>query len=411
VPELIPPPDKSISHRALFLSALASGDCTIYNLNQGFDVAATLACLTELGLSASWDERGLKLRPGPLSSPNKTLNCANSGTTIRLLLGLLAGADIKGFLDGDDSLRARPMGGISEPLCSAGASLRLTRGAYPPIEVVSGIKRDIAWTAKIPSAQVKSGLLLAGLVAGRSVRFSEPLRTRDHTERLLAWLGQRISVGKDTVFHPGNPLPGFRIAIPGDPSSGAFLVAFRLIRPGPPLVLKGICLNPTRMGFYNILLRMGARIAWDITEEDPEPVGNLFVEHSGRLSGVEVGPEEIPSAIDELPLLGIIASVVEGEVLVRGAGSLRTKESDRIRLLVKNLLRQGAEAEEFPDGFRVKGPFIFKGGAYETAGDHRLAMGFAVASAAFGVDSRLDYPLATSVSYPGFWEDLRRLSS
>ena len=406
----VPPPDKSISHRALFLSAIATGDSVIRNLNQGLDVAATLSCLRQLGIEATGDLRRLTLRPGALRSPGKALNCANSGTTMRLLLGLLSGAGIRAFLDGDGSLRARPMDGIAEPLCSAGAVLRLTRGRYPPVELVSGITRDIVWTTKSPSAQVKSGLLLAGLTSGRSVRFVEPVKTRDHTERLLAWLCQGISAGEEIVFHPGNPVPGFELAIPGDPSSAAFLVAFRLMRPGPPLVFENLCLNPTRMGFYNMLLRMGARIGWEVLYDGPEPVGRLVAEHSGRLSGVEVGPEEVPSAIDELTLLGILACVVDGEIVVRGAAGLRSKESDRIRLLLKNLAREGAETDEFPDGFRVKGPFRFKGGPYETAGDHRLVMGFAVASVAFGADFQLDHPLAPDVSYPGFWDDLRRLT-
>ncbi|MGB9590369.1 MAG: 3-phosphoshikimate 1-carboxyvinyltransferase, partial [Candidatus Hydrothermia bacterium] len=346
-----------------------------------------------------------------LRSPPCALNCANSGTTMRLLLGLLAGAGIKAVLDGDESLRARPMDGIARPLLSAGALMNLRDERYPPVELVSGIARSVSHHAESPSAQVKSGLLLAGLSGGKGVVFSEPIRTRDHTERLLAWLGQDIRLSNEIVFKPGPPLPGFDLSIPGDPSSAAFLVAFRLMRPGPPIVLRGICLNPTRMGFYNILLRMGARIAWNVADDGPEPVGSLIVEYSGLLSGVDLGPDETPSAIDELTLLGIIASVSEGEITVRGAAALRSKESDRIAMLIRNLKQQGVEADEFPDGFRVKGPFSFRGGPYDTAGDHRLAMGFAVACAAQGLDFKIDHPSAPDVSYPGFWDDLRDLSS
>lgn len=409
VPELTPPPDKSISHRALLLAALAKEKCIIRNLNQGLDVAATLSCLREIGLYALGNARELELRPGTLLPPDKTLNCANSGTTMRLLIGLLSGAGIRAILDGDDSLRERPMDGITSPLSDTGAVINLRKMRYPPVEILSGVTGNISHSAKTPSAQVKSGLLLAGLAGNRAVVFSEPAKTRDHTERLLAWLGQDITTGDEIVFHPGNPLPRFELSIPGDPSSAAFLVAFRLMKPGPPLVLEGLCLNPTRMGFYNILLRMGARITWEVLDDGPEPVGRLVAEHSGVLSGVEVGPDEVPSTIDELTLLGIMASVVDGEITVRGAAGLRSKESDRIATLLENLERDGAETHEFPDGFSIKGPFSFKGGFYETAGDHRLAMGFAVASLAFGADFQLDYPSAPEISYPGFWDDMRRL--
>lgn len=363
-----------------------------------------------VGLEARGDGRKLELRPVPLCSPGRILNCANSGTTMRLLVGLLAGPGTRAVLDGDKSLRARPMDGIVQPLSEAGAVIKLRGERYPPLELLSGITRDISWDAKSPSAQVKSGLLLAGLAGARSVRFSEPLKTRDHTERLLLWLGQDISAGNEMLFRPGNPLPGFDLRVPGDPSSAAFLVAFRLMKPGPPLIIEGLCLNPTRMGFYNILFRMGARIIWEVENENPEPVGTLTVEHSGKLSGVSVEPQEVPSGIDELTLLGIVASVAEGEVVVRGADSLRSKESDRISLLLRNLARQGAKTEEFPDGFRVAGPFSFRGGFYETGGDHRLAMGFATACAASGVDFQLDCSSAPGVSWPGFHEEIRRLS-
>lgn len=405
------PPDKSVSHRALLLAALASGPSDIRNLNQGLDVGATLSCLRSLGLSASRDGEALRVSPYPLRSPKAVLNCANSGTTMRLFIGLLSGAGVKAVLDGDGSLRARPMDGIARPLSSAGALIRLRNDKYPPAEILSVITGDIFHRAGSPSAQVKSGLLLAGLAGGKSVVFSEPTRTRDHTERLLVWLGQDIRIGDEIVFHPGPPVPGFSISIPGDPSSAAFLAAFRLMKPGPPIVLKDLCLNPTRMGFYNILLRMGARISWEVTDDGPEPAGRLIAEYSGALSGVEVRPDEVPSAVDELTLLGIISSVADGDVVVRGAEGLRSKETDRIALLIRNLRRQGAEAEEFPDGFRVKGPFSFRGGSYETAGDHRLAMGFAVACAAHGLDFKLDSPSAPEVSYPSFWDDLRRLAA
>ena len=393
------------------MAALASGPSAIRNLNQGSDVKATLSCLGSLGISAYCDGDELRVFPSTLHSPDAVLNCANSGTSMRLLVGLLSGAGVRAVLDGDDSLRARPVDGIARPLSSAGALVRLRNGRYPPAEVLSGITGDIFHRAGSPSAQVKSGLLLAGLAGGRSVVFSEPTRTRDHTERLLAWLGQDIRIGDEIVFHPGPPVPGFSISVPGDPSSAAFLVAFRLMKPGPPIVLRDLCLNPTRMGFYNMLIRMGARISWEVTDNEPEPAGTLAAEYSGMLSGVEVGPDEVPSAVDELTLLGILASVADGEVVVRGAAGLRSKESDRIALLIRNLRRQGAEAEEFPDGFRVKGPFVFRGGFHETAGDHRLAMGFAVACAAHGLDFQLDCPSAHEVSYPGFWDDLRRLAA
>ncbi len=412
VPErvFIPPPDKSVSHRALFLASLASEPCLIRNLNQGLDVRATLSCLSALGLNLSGNGHELRIAPSSLRSPTGVLNCANSGTTMRLLSGLLSGLGISAVLDGDDSLRARPMDGITRPLSDAGAVMKLGEGKYPPVEVITGITGDISHRAKSPSAQVKSGLLFAGLAGGKAVVFSEPLRTRDHTERLFSWVGQNIRIGNEIVFSPGPPVPGFEITVPGDPSAAAFLTAFRLMRPGPPIVMENLCLNPTRMGFYNILLRMGARVSWEILDEKPEPAGRLVVEHSGYLSGADVMPDEVPSVLDELTLLGIMASVADGEITVRGAEGLRSKESDRIALLVRNLERDGAITREFPDGFTVKGPFRFRGGIYETAGDHRLAMGFAVACAAFGVEFEIDCPAAPDVSYPGFWDDLRRLT-
>ncbi|MEO0192600.1 MAG: 3-phosphoshikimate 1-carboxyvinyltransferase [candidate division WOR-3 bacterium] len=406
---LTPPPDKSISHRALILSAIASEPCCIRNPNKGLDVMATIDCLRAMGSEISSEDQQLRVEPKSFIPPSRPLNCANSGTTMRLLLGLLSGTGIRAVLDGDESLRKRPMDGISEALCSAGAVILLSRGKYPPVEVVSGITKDITWAAKSPSAQVKSGLLLAGLAGGRNLIFTEPVRTRDHTERLLRWLGEDITIGEQIRLRPTRPIPGFDLTVPGDPSSAAFLVAFRLMRKGPPLIIKGLCLNPTRMGLYEALVKMGARLSWEVHSEGPEPVGDLLVEHSETLSGAEIGPDEAASAIDELTLLGVLASITDGIITVRGAEGLRSKESDRIALLVKNLRAQGAEAEEFPDGFRVKGPFRFRGGRFETQGDHRLAMGFAVACSAFGVDFQLDHPSAPEISYPGFYEDIRRL--
>ncbi len=425
-PSLRVPGDKSISHRALLLGGIAEGESFLEGLLPGADCQSTAQALRAMGvevpgLSARGDEiriRGRGLRG--LQSPERVLDCGNSGTTARLLLGLLSGLSIEAVLDGDPSLRSRPMRRVTGPLQSLGARFQEEGEADRlPIRTAGGSVHAGTIRLAIASAQVKSALLLAGLAAGVGITVVEPIRSRDHTERMLRRMGVQVSEGNDpeggwrvTLEAPVvAALDPLRLRIPGDFSSAAFLLALGLLREAGagPLRIADVGLNPTRTGLLGVLGRMGARIEVESPKgvDDPagEPVGTV-VAYPSPLRGVEVEGEEIPALIDEIPLIAAIAARAEGTTIIRDAGELRVKESDRISAMVGNLRSVGVDAEELPDGLVVRGSPAPLSGEVSCHHDHRIAMAFGVLGALPGNDIRVDDPEVVSVSFPGFWEVL-----
>lgn len=400
------PGDKSISHRALILGALAPDPLVIENLAPGQDVEATARCLEALGATIERDEGRLRIRgPGRLGPPAGALDCGNSGTTMRLLAGVIAGAGIEAVLDGDESLRRRPMGRMLGPLRALGARCEGRRSAagsdeeFAPLVFRGGKLAGGAIRIPVASAQVKSALLLAGLVAGVEVEVEEPLPSRDHTERMLA------------AFAAGGRLrlPS-RLPIPGDPSSAAFLAAAAAALPGSVLLLRGMNANPTRIGWVHAFRRMGVPI--DLREEAEvagEPVATLELRGGGELRGIRIGAEEVPALIDELPILAALATRAEGETSIRGAAELRVKESDRIAAMAEGLSRLGARIEALDDGLRILGPTPLRGAPVEAESDHRVAMSLAVAGLWAEGTTTIAGGQWADVSFPGFYDLLDAL--
>ncbi len=406
------PGDKSLSHRALMLAGLARGRSVLRGLLPSADVQSTAACLRAMGVSIPTltdeivvDGRG---RRG-LHAPTEALDCGNSGTSARLLTGIVAGAGLPARLIGDASLSKRPMRRVTTPLSAMGAEFAFEAGDGLPLRIVRGVSSPVAWPSPTASAQVKSAILLAGLVSGLPVSVTEPERSRDHSERMLAALGVPLTVDGTTVSVEAyaDELPAFALTVPGDPSSAAFFAAYAVLT-GRPVRTSAISVNPTRTGFFEVLVRMGAVITTtDAGLECGEPVACLEVQ--GQLGAPAViAPGEVPSLIDELPLLACLAAYAPGETRVTGASELRVKESDRISAVVAALRAVGAEADELPDGFVVRGrPGARYHGSIVTHGDHRLAMAFGVLGAVPGNDIVVDDPDCVVVSFPGFWDLLQ----
>lgn len=417
--EIRVPGDKSISHRALLFAALARGTSILSGVLPAEDAQRTAAALRALGvqvpvLPADGETiaiagHGLK----GLQSPTEVIDCGNSGTTARLLLGLLAGSGVTATLTGDESLRARPMRRVTEPLAAAGARFEeLDESDRLPIRITGGELSPIDYESPHASAQVKSALILAGLTAGVPVRVTEPILSRDHTERMLRAMGANIRTrhqpGERPVieFEPPEFLEPLRLEVPGDFSSAAFFLAFGLLAPRGGIRIPRVGVNPTRSGLLAVLRRMGA-----LPEEYgpcnvcDEPVADLVVTPS-RLRGTEVGADEIPALIDEIPVLAILAARAEGETVITGAAELRVKESDRIAALAGNLAAIGVDVEELEDGLVIRGSDAPLAGKIRCFDDHRIAMAFGVLAALPGNEIEIDDPACANVSYPGFWDQL-----
>ncbi|MDX2182783.1 MAG: 3-phosphoshikimate 1-carboxyvinyltransferase [Gemmatimonadaceae bacterium] len=409
------PGDKSISHRALLLSALATGESRVTGLLTGADVRSTAGVLRAYGVDlpsvgTEMLVRGVGRRG--FVPPSDPLECGNSGTTTRLVAGLAAAYPFESTFVGDASLSRRPMKRVAKPLEAMGAVVSFGggKGEGLPMTVRGGDLRSIEWRSETASAQVKSAVLLAGLAAGVSVTVSEPELSRDHTERMLTAMGAALSRRGTTVtLAPVERLRPIDVAVPADPSSAAFFAALAVLATAGSLVLTDVCLNATRTGFFDTLRAMGATLRReDERIAGGEPVGTL-VATPATLRGVEVRGAAIPTMIDELPLLACVAARAQGETRIRDAAELRGKESDRIRAVVANLQRLGVEADEFDDGLRVVGSDRPLVGTVETHGDHRLAMAFGMLGAVSGGGIVIDDRDCVSVSYPGFWDDLARV--
>jgi 3-phosphoshikimate 1-carboxyvinyltransferase len=413
------PGDKSISHRAVLIGALCDDQTSVSGFGRSADTEATIAAVRALGVEVEEQGVGALVVRGRglagLNEPGGPIDCRNAGTLVRLLAGILAGQRGTFTLTGDDSLSRRPMERIAEPLRRLGAGVEAADG-HLPLTVEGRPLHGIDYALPVASAQVKSAVLLAGLQAEGETTVVEPAPTRDHTERMLAAAGAGVTVRPTsvTVRRPARLSLG-RVDVPGDFSSAApFLVAATLV-PGSELHVHGVNLNPRRTGLLAILERMGARITvYNRHEVGGEPAGDLEV-HSAPLVGTTVGPEEVPVAIDELPLFALAAACARGESVLRGAAELRAKESDRIDATVDALRALGVRARATDDGLRVTGvPARLRGGRIASRGDHRLAMLGAVAGLASREGVRLDGADAVTVSFPGFFEmleELRRTSA
>ncbi|MFL5568592.1 MAG: 3-phosphoshikimate 1-carboxyvinyltransferase [Gemmatimonadaceae bacterium] len=408
------PGDKSISHRSLILAALADGDSRVRGILDSDDARSTADVLRGLGVAVPLLAHDITIRGKGLRGlrpSRRPLDCGNSGTTARLLAGVVAAHPFSTSFAGDASLSRRPMKRIAEPLTYMGARFEFARGDGLPMTVFGSDLRGIDWDTGASSAQVKSAILLAGLVSAVEVRVTETSRSRDHTERMLRAMGVDVeSDGNQVCLRPTTRLTPIDIEVPGDPSSAAFFIALATLAAEGELVLTNVCLNPTRSGFFEIMKRMGARVDSRATgHSGGEEVGALRVE-PGALRNARVTAAEVPSLIDELPLLACVAAGAGIEIEIRGASELRVKESDRIKVVVENLRAVGAHAEELPDGLVVHASRRALSGTIDPHGDHRIAMAFGVLSAASANAITIGNPECVAVSYPSFWEDLRRVT-
>ncbi len=457
------PGDKSISHRALLFAALAEGESRIAGLAPGGDVRSTAFCLAQLGvplirgdgtpwhpppqpahLSSQLQPYGETTYVGPtrprgstplpehdpdmdhddaivigqgldgLEEPFSALDCGNSGTTLRLLTGVLAGAGIEATLIGDASLSRRPMERVAAPLRTLGAVIETGPNGRPPVTVRRASKlRAGAIAAEISSAQLKSAVLLAGLFIEGETSFTEPLRSRDHTERLLKQMGAELSVRGTTVSVRGPArLKPFALDVPGDLSSAAFLLALALVAPeGSALELEHVGVNPTRAGFLDALASFGARVTLELEGGAAgEPVAKLKTA-AQRLSGAVLDGDLVLRAIDEVPILAVLGALASGTTTIRGAAELRVKESDRLAQMASGLRAMGATVEEFPDGLSVRGGNLHGGAVIDSAHDHRIALAFSIAALAADGPTEITSAEWADVSFPGFFELLRRLGA
>jgi 3-phosphoshikimate 1-carboxyvinyltransferase len=415
------PSDKSISHRAIILGSLAEGPVRVKNWLRAADTLATLNIYRQLGVEIEEITPTELVVKGTgfegLREPSDILDAQNSGTTTRLTLGVLATQPFFSVITGDNSLRRRPMLRVVKPLRQMGATIDgREEGNLLPLAVRGGQLKGISFFNKKASAQVKSALLLAGLQAEGITEVEEPYLSRDHTERMLQLFEVDLNIiptegGILVKLKGGQTLKGDKdIVVPADPSSAAFFAAAAVLLPGSHLVLKDVLINPTRDGFFRKLKEMGANIEYtNVREISREPIADIEVKYSPELRGVEVHPEEVPAMIDELPLLAVVATQAEGRTLIKGASELRVKESDRIKATVENLRQMGAKIEELPDGMVIEGKTPLKGAKIKTYDDHRIAMAFTIAGLIADGPVELDNPECVKISYPNFFEDLKKV--
>jgi 3-phosphoshikimate 1-carboxyvinyltransferase len=405
------PGDKSISHRYALLAALSEGRSELGNYAPGADCQSTLACLRALGVpiekhgeTVIIEGRGLR----QFRSPGGPLDAGNSGTTMRMMAGILAAQPFTSTLVGDESLSRRPMRRVMEPLGLMGARIDATDG-HAPLTIHGTTLHPIAYAPRVPSAQVKSAVILAGLHTEGTTSVTEPAQTRDHTERALAAFGFDVKVDGLTVSVAGGQRGrGQRLPVPGDFSSAAFWMVAAASLPGSQVTIEQVGLNPSRTALIDVLRRFGARVdVHPLSVAAGEPLGTIVVT-GDRLGSLSITPDEVPGLIDELPAIAALAAH-GGQVTVRGAGELRVKESDRITTLVTGFRHLGIRAEEHEDGYTIRGEGAPTGGVADAGGDHRMAMAFAVAALAAQAPSRIEGSDAVVISYPGFFDTLQRL--
>ncbi len=417
--EITVPGDKSISHRALMLAAIARGESLVRGLAPGADVKSTASCLRALGtqIESRKTSRGTAVIRvqghglGGLQAPKEILNAGNSGTTMRLLTGLLAGQSFHSAITGDESLQKRPMGRIIEPLEQMGAKIKSQNG-YAPLRIEGRKLTGIRYELPVASAQVKSCLLLAGLYAHGTTTVIESQGSRDHTERMLQLMGADFQAnGQALAVRGGRELASCEFFIPGDLSSAAFFIAAATLIPGSELVIRNVGVNPTRAGFLECLQAMGGYVErLHVREESGEPVADLLIRSAPALQAAEIAGRLIPRLIDEIPLLAVLATQAEGTTIIRDAHELRVKETDRLRAVAENLRRMGAQLEEQADGLVIAGPQALTGAQIESYRDHRIAMAFSVAGLIAEGVTTIEGAEWVDISFPGFFELLEGIA-
>jgi 3-phosphoshikimate 1-carboxyvinyltransferase len=408
------PGDKSISHRYAMIASLAEGATRIANYSTGADCHSTLECMRALGVEIEGEGTEVVIHGRGLDSlrlPARELDAGNSGSTIRMLSGILAGQAFASRIVGDESLSRRPMQRIMRPLAEMGARIRAREDKFPPLEIEGSPLHPIEYTLPVASAQVKTCVLFAGLFTDGRTSVIETVRSRDHTEIALREFGANLTIERQKITVHGRPrLTACELAVPSDLSSAAFFLVAALLVPGSRLAIHGVGLNPTRSALLDFLSGMGAKIHIpDLESRNGELVGDLVVEHSAVRGGTIAGALTA-ALIDEIPVLAVLGAASEEGLTVRDAGELRVKETDRIRAIVDNLRRMGVAAEEFSNGFTVPGRQKFRAAQFDSHGDHRIAMAFAVAALAGDGESVIEGAEAASVSFPEFWDTLSACS-
>lgn len=440
--EIIPPPDKSISHRAVMLASIADGKSVVRNFLGAEDPVSTLNAFRIMGI-----EIEDKLPPHPplvkggqrggeliingkglygLREPFDVINCGNSGTTVRLLSGILAGNPFFSVLNGDNSLKQRPMARVINRLKEMGAEISARSGdKYLPMAIKGKRLKAIDYKMPVASAQVKSCLILAGLYADGLTAITEPQRSRDHTERMLKSMGADIEVDGLTIrvrgYPPMSPLTKggiegglnpLDVTVPADFSSAAFFMAAALIVPDSEVLIKNVCINPTRTGMLEVIKDMGGVVRLEnIRDVSGEPVADIHCKSADALKAVKMDKDIMPSLIDEFPILCVLATKADGLTEIRGAEELRVKESDRIKAMATELRKMGVELEEYPDGIAIKGESRLKGTEVESYGDHRIAMALAIAALAAEGKTTINNAECVGISFPGFFEELNRAAA
>jgi 3-phosphoshikimate 1-carboxyvinyltransferase len=407
------PGDKSISHRYALLGAIAEGDSEIHFFSTSADCQSTLSCLKQLGVKIERKNNVVTIHGsglGGLRAAAEPLNAGNSGSTMRMLAGILAGQPFRSVMIGDASLSRRPMKRVADPLSLMGARIKSRDGGLPPLEIEGGALKPIRYEMPVASAQVKSAILLAGLFAEGETEVIEKVRTRDHTEVALEQMGADIGRHQWTIAVRGRArLEGKKLYVPGDFSSAAFFIVAGLITPESNLMLHNVGLNPTRTSLLDVLLPMGGRVrVVNLEMMNGELIGDLHVEGS-QLSGGEIPPSAVAGLIDELPVLAVLGTQTEQGLTFRGAAELRVKESDRLAAVAENLRRMGAEVEEFPDGLRIAGRQTLHGAEVDPHDDHRIAMAFAVAGLVAQGDTLIKNSACVDISFPDFFDTLTRI--
>jgi len=406
--------DKSISHRYAMLAAIANGESEIHFFSPSADCQSTLNCLKSLGVPMERKENTVKITGvgmDGLRAPGGALDAGNSGSTIRMLSGILSGQPFRSVLVGDESLSRRPMKRVAEPLTQMGARIKTADKGCPPVEIEGGNLHPIRYEMPVASAQVKSAILLAGLFAEGETAVVEKLPTRDHTEIALEHMGADIGRHQRTIAVRGRArLEGKKLYVPGDISSAAFFVAAGLIVPDSNLMLHNVGLNPTRTALLDLLVPMGGRVrVVNLEMLNGELLGDLHVDFS-PLAGGEIPVDLVPGLIDELPVLSVLGTQTEQGLTFRGAAELRVKESDRLAAVAENLRRMGAEVEEFPDGLRVAGRQKLRGAEIDPHADHRIAMAFAIAALVAEGTTTIKDSSCVDISFPEFFDTLERVA-
>lgn len=412
--EVLLPGDKSVSHRYAMLSAIAEGASRLNNYSSGADCHSTLECLRSLGVK--WNRTGTAVEVEGrgltgLQAPTETLDAGNSGSTIRMLSGILAAQPFKTRIGGDESLSRRPMERIMNPLREMGAKIEAATGRFPPLEIDGGPLSAIDYTLPVASAQVKSCVLFAGLYADGTTTVRESIRTRDHSELALREFGADITVRKGAISIEGKPeLKGRELLVPGDLSSAAFMLVAAMIVPDSKVLLKAVGLNPTRAALVDFLVSIGANIrVANVEQVGGELIGNLNVQNS-RIQGGVIEKELTAALIDEIPVLAVLGAMSEEGLTVRNASELRVKETDRIATVAENFQRMGVSMNVASDGFHVPGKQKFQAARLDSFGDHRIGMAFSVAALAADGECVIENAEAASVSYPEFYDTLRSIA-